>query len=108
VTYVSSGYWDAMGFLLVILILLSRPTGLQQGVEAFLEQIRDEKKLRFTAMLAKIRSKGITVLLVEHDMRAVVGVSDRIICLNHGRIIASAYLGIGEPAQDLFSKGGQS
>jgi branched-chain amino acid transport system ATP-binding protein len=46
------------------------------------------EKLRFTATLAKIRSKGITVLLVEHDMRTVMGVSDRIICLNQGRIIA--------------------
>jgi branched-chain amino acid transport system ATP-binding protein len=46
------------------------------------------EKLRFAATLAKIRSKGITVLLVEHDMRTVMGVSDRIICLNQGRIIA--------------------
>jgi branched-chain amino acid transport system ATP-binding protein len=46
------------------------------------------EKLRFTVTLAKIRSKGITVLLVEHDMRTVMGVSDRIICLNQGRIIA--------------------
>jgi branched-chain amino acid transport system ATP-binding protein len=29
------------------------------------------------------------VLLVEHDMKMVMGVSDRVICLNHGRIIAS-------------------
>jgi branched-chain amino acid transport system ATP-binding protein len=46
------------------------------------------EKVRFMATLAKIRSKGITVLLVEHDMRTVMGVSDRIICLNQGRIIA--------------------
>ncbi len=46
------------------------------------------EKVRFMATLAKIRSEGITVLLVEHDMRTVMGVSDRIICLNQGRIIA--------------------
>jgi branched-chain amino acid transport system ATP-binding protein len=39
-------------------------------------------------MLARIRALGITILLVEHDMRMVMGVSDRVICLNHGRIIA--------------------
>jgi len=42
----------------------------------------------FMKMLARIRALGITILLVEHDMRMVMGVSDRVICLNHGRIIA--------------------
>jgi branched-chain amino acid transport system ATP-binding protein len=48
----------------------------------------------FMATLARIRAQGITILLVEHDMRMVMGVSDRVICLNHGRIIAS-----GTPAE---------
>jgi branched-chain amino acid transport system ATP-binding protein len=47
------------------------------------------EKVRFMATLARIRGEGITVLLVEHDMRTVMGVSDRIVCLNQGRIIAS-------------------
>jgi branched-chain amino acid transport system ATP-binding protein len=42
----------------------------------------------FMKMLARIRALGITILLVEHDMRMVMGVSDRVICLNQGRIIA--------------------
>ena len=48
----------------------------------------------FMKMLAQIRALGITVLLVEHDMKMVMGVSDRVICLNQGRIIAS-----GSPAE---------
>jgi branched-chain amino acid transport system ATP-binding protein len=48
----------------------------------------------FMQLLAKIRALGITILLVEHDMRMVMGVSDRVVCLNHGRIIAS-----GTPAE---------
>ena len=48
----------------------------------------------FMSRLARIRALGITVLLVEHDMKMVMGVSDRVICLNHGRIIAS-----GSPAE---------
>jgi branched-chain amino acid transport system ATP-binding protein len=48
----------------------------------------------FMRLLARIRAQGITVLLVEHDMKMVMGVSDRIICLNHGRIIAT-----GTPAE---------
>jgi branched-chain amino acid transport system ATP-binding protein len=48
----------------------------------------------FMKLLAQIRAQGITVLLVEHDMKMVMGVSDRIVCLNHGRIIAT-----GSPAE---------
>jgi branched-chain amino acid transport system ATP-binding protein len=47
------------------------------------------EKARFMGTLAKIRAQGITVLLVEHDMRTVMGVSDRVVCLNQGRIIAN-------------------
>ncbi len=48
----------------------------------------------FMKLLGQIRAKGITVLLVEHDMKMVMGVSDRIVCLNYGRIIAN-----GSPAE---------
>jgi branched-chain amino acid transport system ATP-binding protein len=42
----------------------------------------------FMKTLARIRARDITVLLVEHDMKIVMGVSDRVVCLNQGRIIA--------------------
>jgi branched-chain amino acid transport system ATP-binding protein len=48
----------------------------------------------FMAKLAEIRALGITVLLVEHDMKMVMGVSDRVVCLSQGRIIAE-----GTPAE---------
>ncbi len=48
----------------------------------------------FMAKLADIRALGITVLLVEHDMKMVMGVSDRVVCLSQGRIIAN-----GTPAE---------
>jgi branched-chain amino acid transport system ATP-binding protein len=35
-----------------------------------------------------IRASGVTILLVEHDMPMVMRVSDRIVVLNYGRIIA--------------------
>jgi branched-chain amino acid transport system ATP-binding protein len=52
------------------------------------------EKARFTTTLDRIRRRDITLLLVEHDMRTVMGVSDRVVCLNHGRIIAD-----GTPAE---------
>ncbi|MEA2760410.1 MAG: branched-chain amino acid transport system ATP-binding protein [Methylobacteriaceae bacterium] len=43
---------------------------------------------RFMRLLGKLRDRGMTILLVEHDMPMVMGVSDRIVVLNYGRIIA--------------------
>ena len=38
--------------------------------------------------ILKIRERGITVILVEHDMNLVMGISDRITVLNYGEKIA--------------------
>ena len=43
---------------------------------------------RFMELIATIRARGITILLVEHNMRMVMSVSDRVIVLNHGQVIA--------------------
>ena len=42
----------------------------------------------FIELLGRIRSRDVTVLLVEHDMHLVMNVSDRIVVLNYGKIIA--------------------
>jgi len=66
------------------LLLLDEPVSGMNPVET----------ASFMKLLGQIRERGMTVLLVEHDMRMVMGVSDRIVCLNQGRIIAS-----GTPAE---------
>jgi branched-chain amino acid transport system ATP-binding protein len=56
----------------------------------------DEPAAGFTAsekealieLIRKIRNDGYTVLLIEHDMRLVMGVTDRIVVLEFGRKIA--------------------
>ncbi|WP_345613035.1 ABC transporter ATP-binding protein [Pseudonocardia adelaidensis] len=44
------------------------------------------------ALIRKVREDGYTVLVIEHDMRVVMGVTDRIVVLEFGRKIAD-----GEP-----------
>jgi branched-chain amino acid transport system permease protein len=39
-------------------------------------------------LIRRIRDLGVTVLLIEHDMMLVMGVSDRVIVMDHGVIIA--------------------
>ena len=39
-------------------------------------------------LINRVREQGITVLLVEHDMRLVMGISDQVVCLDHGQVIA--------------------
>jgi branched-chain amino acid transport system ATP-binding protein len=40
------------------------------------------------ALIRRIRDTGVTILLIEHDMRLVMGVTDRIVVLEFGRKIA--------------------
>jgi branched-chain amino acid transport system ATP-binding protein len=53
-----------------------------------------EETDRAVEMVRGIRDRGITVLLVEHDMGAVMRISDRIVVLNFGTKIAE-----GVPAE---------
>ncbi|HXC37470.1 MAG TPA: ABC transporter ATP-binding protein [Burkholderiales bacterium] len=45
-------------------------------------------------LLLDIRERGITLLLIEHDMRLVMGLCDRVLVLDHGERIAE-----GKPAE---------
>jgi branched-chain amino acid transport system ATP-binding protein len=44
-------------------------------------------------LIHRIRDKGITVLLIEHDMKVVMGVCERVVVINHGE-----WLTAGAPA----------
>ncbi|HEY7175260.1 MAG TPA: ATP-binding cassette domain-containing protein, partial [Micromonosporaceae bacterium] len=46
------------------------------------------EKDRLLDLIRRIRDTGVTVLLIEHDMRLVMGVCDRIVVLEFGKKIA--------------------
>lgn len=60
------------------IILLDEPTaGMNQEEAAKLGQI-----------LQRINRKGVTIFLVEHNMKFVMGLSERIVVLNYGEVIS--------------------
>jgi branched-chain amino acid transport system ATP-binding protein len=46
------------------------------------------EKERIVDVIRKIRDAGITVVIIEHNMPVVMGISDRVTVLNFGRKIA--------------------
>lgn len=72
-------------------------------------------------IIRQIRDDGVTVVMVEQNASAALELCNRAYVLEQGRVVMtgtgaelldsshvkSAYLGIGEPALDLFSKGNQ-
>jgi branched-chain amino acid transport system ATP-binding protein len=67
------------------LLLLDEPTA----------GMNPQETADFTAFVAKLRDEQkLTVLLIEHDMRVVMGVSDRVTVLDYGEKIAE-----GAPAE---------
>ena len=61
------------------LLLLDEPAAGMTGAE----------KERLVGMIRRIRARDVTVLVVEHDMKLVMGISETVIVLNHGRVIAA-------------------
>ena len=62
------------------LLLMDEPIGGMTANEA--DQVIE--------LIYELRSRGITVLLIEHNMRVVMAISDRVIVLNQGVKIAKA------------------
>jgi branched-chain amino acid transport system ATP-binding protein len=51
-------------------------------------------------LLSDVRASGITLIVIEHVMRVILGISDRVVVLSTGRIIAE-----GPPKEVVRNKG---
>jgi len=47
-----------------------------------------EETTQMMELVRKVRESGITIILVEHDMKAVMGLCERIMVLNFGQLLA--------------------
>lgn len=104
------GHLRALG---IAIGLATNPTLLLLD-EPFAGMNHDET-MKAVNMVRNLRERGLTVLLVEHDMPAVMKISDRIVVLNFGEKIAEgtpseiqnnqrvieAYLGVEDEAIGL-------
>lgn len=70
----------------VAIALAARPTLLL--LDEPVSGMNPSETAAFIELIGRIRERHVTVLLVEHDMRLVMNVSDRIVVLNYGKVIA--------------------
>ena len=56
--------------------------------------LRAAEKDRLAQALSTLRERGLTQILVEHDMKFVGALADRVVVLDRGRVIAD-----GTPAE---------
>ena len=47
-----------------------------------------EETTRMMKLMEKLRDSGVTILLVEHDMHAIMGLCDHITCMSFGKFLA--------------------
>jgi len=50
--------------------------------------LRHEETEMLSKLVREVRDGGISVLLIEHNMKVAMGLSDRLVVLDHGRLLA--------------------
>lgn len=66
--------------------LATRPAVLL--LDEVLAGLNPAESERAVALVRQIKARGVTIVMIEHVMRAVMALSDRVLVLNYGRLIA--------------------
>ncbi|TMI79384.1 MAG: ABC transporter ATP-binding protein [Bacillati bacterium ANGP1] len=66
--------------------LATRPAVLL--LDEVLAGLNPAESERAVGLVRQIRARGVTIVMIEHVMRAVMALSDRVLVLNYGRLIA--------------------
>lgn len=61
-----------------ILLILDEPAG----------GMNDQETVELVKLILEIRERGVTILLIEHDMRLVMRICEKLVVLEHGALIA--------------------
>jgi branched-chain amino acid transport system ATP-binding protein len=85
------GYQKTLGIVIALaaeprLVLLDEPVAGLSAEEA--DHVRDAIK--------RVRERGITVVVIDHNMRFIAGLCDRVVVVHHGRALAQ-----GTPSEVL-------
>jgi branched-chain amino acid transport system ATP-binding protein len=76
----------AQKLLEVVRALMARPKLLLLDEPA--AGLNDSETEEFAALICAVRNSGISVVVVEHNMSLVMGVADKVLVLDAGRLIA--------------------
>ena len=93
-----------------------------EAVQGISFEVHTGEKVGLMRVIAQIAQRGFTIFMIEHDMRFVMGLCERIAVLNFGKIIAEgapdeirnnadvieAYLGRDDDADNAVVGGSQS
>jgi branched-chain amino acid transport system ATP-binding protein len=77
--------------------LATKPTLLM--LDELMAGLNQTELLEAMELIKQIQKKGITIIMIEHVMKAIMGICDRIIVLHHGKKIAD-----GTPEEVANSK----
>ena len=87
---------ESFAYEYVISIGSPETTGMDEGPtqEEVMAGLNPTEQTKIIDLVRQIRESGVSVFIIEHSMRVIMGLCDRICVIHHGQVIA-----VGTPGQ---------